>query len=173
MFLLIPDTYPIHTRHIPDTYVYPMNTPRISRVYSMNTPSKKSLWEPRNCKPISSPAASSVLAATPRVIPCSYWLFCARRWSAVYLPFSSVRFSRAPRVDGLLNAPVFSPFYLLFYVHYPECYSGTRVYAILCQSPDFALKNPIYFLKIVAKIIRKVIFCQNETLICEYRTSFS
>ena len=76
-------------------------------------------------------------------------------------------------VGGLLNVLFFLPFYLHFYVHYPECYSGTHVYAILCQSPDFALKNPVYILKIVAKIIRKVIFCQNETLICEYRTSFS
>ena len=39
--------------------------------------------------------------------PCSYWLFCARRWSAVCLPFSFVCFSRAPRVDGLLNALFF------------------------------------------------------------------
>ena len=31
----IPDTYPIHTRHIPDTYVYPMNTPRIPHEYSV------------------------------------------------------------------------------------------------------------------------------------------
>ena len=59
------------------------------------------------------------------------------------------------------------------YVHNTECCSGVRVYVVLCQSPAFALKYPVYFLKIVAKILRKVIFCQNETLICEYRTSFS
>ena len=88
--------------------------------------------------------------------------------SVLFRPF----FSRSARRRSLECASS-SPFYLLFYVHYPECYSGTHVYTILCQSPDFALKNPIYFLKIVAKIIRKVIFCQNETLICEYRTSFS
>ena len=110
------------------------------------------------------PASDSLL-----LLAVLYTAVVRRVSSVLFRPF----FSRSARKRSLEECASFSPFYLHFYVHYPKCYSGTHVYAILCQSPDFALKNPVYILKIVAKIIRKVIFCQNETLICEYRTSFS
>ena len=110
------------------------------------------------------PASDSLL-----LLAVLYTAVVRRVSSVLFRPFF---FSRSARGRSL-ECTIFSPFCVHFYVHYPECYSGTHVYAILCQSPDFTLKKPIYFLKIVAKIIRKVIFCQNETLICEYRTSFS
>ena len=144
----IPDTFPTHTRYIRISHEYSTNTPRISHEYP-KPPTKM----------IVAPLFLLAVLCTAVVCRVSSVLFC---------PFFSRSAHRRP-----LEYASFSPFYVHFYVHYLECYSGVHVYVVLCQSPALALKYPVYFLKIVAKILRKVIFCQNETLICEYGTSFS
>mgnify|MGYP002514252991 CR=1 FL=1 len=52
-------------------------------------------------------------------------------------------------------------------------YGGTTAKKILLMPYPTACLNMGAKIKIVAKILIKVIFCQNETHICEYRTSFS
>ena len=76
----IPDTYPTHTRYICIPHEYPTNIPRMPHEY----PTQRITMRAKELPTYFFSRCLFSSQCFPAEYPlCPYWLFCARRWSAV------------------------------------------------------------------------------------------